>query len=118
MQEKNATFVEIGLRLEIERDRLRMKHADFAKAGGVATSTYSNYSSGDREPKISFLAALSEIGADIVFIVTGKRVAHQPMATYQAEEFSTIAEAFNAGDESGRRALLTVAELIKSKGDK
>lgn len=95
-----------------------MKHADFAKAGGVATSTYSNYSGGDREPKLSFLAALSDIGADIVFIVTGKRVAHQPMATHQAEEFSTIAEAFNEGGETGRKALLTVAELIKSKGDK
>lgn len=115
MQEKNATFVEIGLRLEIERDRLRMKHADFAKAGGIGTSTYSNYSSGEREPKASFLKAIEEIGADIVFIVTGKRVAQQPVAKYQADEFSTIVEAFNEGGESGRRALLAVAAVIKTK---
>ena len=114
MQEKNATFVEIGLRLEIERGRLRMKHADFAKAGGVATSTYSNYSSGDREPKLSFLAAIAEIGADIVFVVTGTR-AMQSGELYQLDKFDTIVNAFNEGDEVGKKALLAVAELIKSK---
>jgi len=115
MQEKINTFVEIGLRLEIERDRLRMKHADFAKAGGVATSTYSNYSSGEREPKLSFLSAITDIGADVVFIVTGKRVAQPPMAHYGKSDLDTIVEAFNAGDADGRRALVAVAELIKSR---
>lgn len=95
-----------------------MKHADFAKAGGVGTSTYSNYSSGEREPKVSFLNAISGIGADIVFIVTGKRVVNvvnQPLAKYQADDFSTIVEAFNEGGESGRKALLAVAEVINEK---
>jgi transcriptional regulator with XRE-family HTH domain len=115
MQDKNHTFVEIGNRLEIERDRLRMKHADFAKAGGVATSTYSNYSSGEREPKISFLSSINEVGADIVFIVTGKRVARQTEAVYQTDEFYTIVEAFNSTDEKGRQALMSLAEFINSR---
>ncbi len=92
-----------------------MKHADFAKAGGIGTSTYSNYSSGEREPKASFLKAIEEIGADILFIVTGKRVAQQPVAKYQVDEFSTIVEAFNEGGEFGRKALLAVAAVIKTK---
>lgn len=86
MQDKNNTNVEIGRRLEFERSRLRMKHDEFAKAGGVATSTYSNYSSGEREPKTSFLTAIHEIGADVLYILTGQRTpnAEQTLAPDEA----------------------------------
>lgn len=91
-----------------------MKHADFAKAGGVGTSTYSNYSSGEREPKASFLRAIHEAGADVIYILTGQRM---PLGVCQERASYTPAE---RAAENIRDMKLSAddAALIKAMADR
>lgn len=60
-------------RITIERKRLHMSQAAFAQAAGVSLSTQKRYEKGERGADSEYLAALSKIGVDIAFILTGLR---------------------------------------------
>lgn len=64
---------EISARLFGERKRLGLNQTQMAEAGGVVLSAYHNYEKGKRVPDAEFLARISLIGADALFIVTGRR---------------------------------------------
>ena len=50
----------IGIRLELTRLALGLGAGDFANRAGIAKSTYSNYASGEREPKLDLALKLCE----------------------------------------------------------
>ncbi|MBN3562669.1 helix-turn-helix domain-containing protein [Aliamphritea spongicola] len=64
----------IGARLKEERRRLKMSQAVFAGFGGVARNAQSNYEKGSRLPDAGYLAAVAAEGADVQYILTGKRM--------------------------------------------
>ncbi len=64
----------LGNRLREERQRLNMVQMKFAELGGVGKQSQINYESGKRVPDAAYLAAISEHGADIAYIVTGQVV--------------------------------------------
>ena len=64
----------IGARLKEERRRLKMSQAVFAGFGGVARNAQSNYEKGSRLPDAGYLAAVAVEGADVQYILTGKRM--------------------------------------------
>lgn len=64
--------VQIAERLLNERKRLGLNQGEMAAKGGVAIRTYANYESGDRTPDAECLANLSQAGADVLYIVTGR----------------------------------------------
>lgn len=66
-------MLKIGERLKEERVRLGFNQADFAQAGGVAKTSQFNYEKGERSPDALYLARVAEIGADILYIVSGQR---------------------------------------------
>lgn len=66
--------MQIGIRLRKERELLGLTQSELAKACGVAFRTYCDYEAGKTEPKGSFFSNLHELGADILFILTGKRI--------------------------------------------
>jgi transcriptional regulator with XRE-family HTH domain len=63
-----STFSE---RLRQERKRLGLSQTDFAKALGVHLNTQSRYEKGHTEPDTAYLEALSQVGVDAVYVLTG-----------------------------------------------
>ena len=68
------TLEAIGSRIEEEKLRLNLKNTDICVELDIHPNTYRNYESGRRDMPSSFLAQLSTIGFDIMFVLTGKRL--------------------------------------------
>ena len=66
-------MVNIGDRLKEERERLRMTQESFSVAGGAGKRAYIRYEQGERLPDAGFLAAISASGADVLYVLTGRR---------------------------------------------
>lgn len=69
----------IGDRIKSERERLNITQSDMGKAANVTKRSQINYEQGVRVPDANYLAAISELGADISYIVTGKQSAKPHM---------------------------------------
>lgn len=69
-----------GKRLKEERERLGFNQTDFAAIGGVGRKSQFNYEDDERKADTSYLAAIAEVGADVRYIVTGKREGPAPEA--------------------------------------
>lgn len=69
-----VVLLKIGDRLKEERLRLGFNQADFAAVGGVAKTSQFNYEKGDRSPDAVYLAKVLQAGADVLYIVSGRRV--------------------------------------------
>ncbi|MGV3581889.1 MAG: helix-turn-helix domain-containing protein [Methylophilus sp.] len=63
----------IGERLRIERERLKLNQTQFGEAGGVKKNAQIKYEKGERSPDASYLELLSSIGVDVLFVITGQR---------------------------------------------
>jgi transcriptional regulator with XRE-family HTH domain len=68
----------IGQRLKEERDRIGMNQTTFAALGGVLKGAQIAYESGKSSPTAAHLAAAAEHGLDVLYVVTGQRVANAP----------------------------------------
>lgn len=60
-------------RLREERNRLGLNQSDFAELGGVKLNAQVNYENGSRKPDSGYLAAISNAGVDILYVLTGTR---------------------------------------------
>ncbi|MFN6433594.1 hypothetical protein, partial [Eubacterium callanderi] len=58
-------------RLRSERERLRLSQRAFGQLGGVEANAEGKYESGKRMPKADYLAAITNHGVDILFVLTG-----------------------------------------------
>lgn len=65
--------MEIGERLKEERTRLGLSQTELAELGCVQRNTLFNYEKGVRSPDADFLARIAGRGADVLYIVTGRR---------------------------------------------
>jgi transcriptional regulator with XRE-family HTH domain len=63
---------DIGSRLRQERKRLGLSQREIGQLGGVAANAQGKYESGERVPKADYLAALANIGVDVLYILTGQ----------------------------------------------
>lgn len=64
----------IGERLREEREALNLNQEAFAQLAKTSRQTQSNYEKGSRSPDADYLYAISLAGADVQYIITGKRV--------------------------------------------
>jgi len=70
-QEDGINLDTIGERLKSERIRLGYSQTNFANIGGVKKNAQVNYENNSRHPDAEYFAAISKIGADINYIITG-----------------------------------------------
>ncbi|MRA45287.1 XRE family transcriptional regulator [Acinetobacter pittii] len=63
----------IGARLREERERLGYTQPVFAELAGTTKKSQIDYEKDLTQPKAGYLAAIAEVGADISYIVTGKK---------------------------------------------
>ena len=60
-------------RLREERERMGFSQQGIADVLGVTKQTQFQYEKGNNSPKADYLAKLSQIGADVQYILTGER---------------------------------------------
>lgn len=65
----------IGFRLKEERERLGFTQPEFGGVGGVQKLAQIKYEKGERFPGADYLAAISKLGTDVQYIITGHRSA-------------------------------------------
>ncbi|WP_310609211.1 helix-turn-helix transcriptional regulator [Limnohabitans sp.] len=63
----------INKRLRNERERLGHSQEAFGALGGVRKQAQHMYESGTRRPDSDYLERLADAGADVLYILTGKR---------------------------------------------
>lgn len=80
----------IGARLSGERHRLGLTQEQFAKIGGVQRRAQAHYEAGKRTPDANYLAAISEGGVDVVYLLTGRREQPPISSDWLASVFKAI----------------------------
>jgi len=97
----------IGARLKSERTRLGFNQEDFGAIGGVQRRAQLFYEQDERHPDASYLFAVSKIGVDVQYVITGI----VSDATLSDDETALVA-VFRSLDAKGKARLLGVAEGI------
>ena len=96
VNQKAGSVNSIGDRLRAERVRLDLSQPAFAELGGIQKNAQVNYESGKRSPDATYLAAVSAAGADVLYILTGRR---EP-GFAQLSAVRAFAETFAAADRT------------------
>lgn len=100
--------VSIGDRLKEERTRLGMTQPVMGQVGGVTKKSQMLYEASERSPDAKYLAALSAVGVDVLYVLTGSRSNTQSTAHLTPEE-QTLLNAYRDGDQEKRRFVLAAA---------
>lgn len=64
--------MDFGKRLKEIREHLGYTQAEFAKACGIGKTAQYMYEKGDREPPVSYMLAVQELGGDVLYLLTGE----------------------------------------------
>lgn len=86
-----------GVRLREERERLQLDQETFAGHGGVRRFAQSNYENGKRLPDAGYLAGIAEIGADVLYIVTGRRAISLEQLASEVQQMADAWETLERG---------------------
>jgi len=101
----------IGTRLREERERLGLSQEALGVIGGVRKLAQFNYEKGDRQPDAAYLAAVAAAGADVLYILTGRRSQPVlPTADLSPRQRALLAN-HEAADEAGKRIIEGAAGL-------
>ena len=94
----------ISDRLREQRDALGLSQQALADKCNISARSQRNYESGERLPDAAYLAALTVIGADVLYILTGQR--SQPVAPTAglSKEEIALLDNYKHADELGRAA--------------
>jgi transcriptional regulator with XRE-family HTH domain len=65
--------MDIFFRLREERERMGLSQEALGALGGVQKRAQINYEKGERQPDSAYLAAIAAAGADVLYILTGRR---------------------------------------------
>lgn len=65
---------QISKRLALERERLGLEQADIKDKLNIALATISRYENAKRLPDLGIAKELSELGYDMTYVITGKRL--------------------------------------------
>ncbi len=102
-----------GDRLIEERQRLRLTQKSLADSCGVTARSQVNYEKGDRQPDAVYLAALAAVGGDVLYVLTGERLAGTPALT---PEESALLDNFRHSPPAARKAIKATSDLLAQHG--
>ena len=128
MSENLLTRAEVGARLKAERQRLGLNQAAFAGLATVSRRTQASYEAGDGAPSADYLAAMADVGVDVLYVVTGRswvdKVALEaedawPLAAVDslASEERELLTSFRRMHPSDRMALRQIASSLARRID-
>ncbi|EMK7712523.1 helix-turn-helix transcriptional regulator [Yersinia enterocolitica] len=102
----------MGARLREERIRLGKTQAEFAEATGVHKNSQGNYENDIKSPDSKYLAALADMGVDILYVVTGMQTP-KPLVSIDEQK---LVENYRAMDEAAKLNIQAVGDsFAKSK---
>ena len=105
----------IGIRLKEERERLGYTQPAFAEAAGAKKRTLIDWEKGVSSPTAVQLSALSEIGMDVMYVITGQRSFPAQSALSRRE--AALVDNFEHLSEEDKRAIeRTASALAQSSG--
>ena len=110
----------IHIRLKEERERLGLTQAEMARAGNASKASQSSWESGIAFPNARYLELIASTGADVGYILTGRRtgmVQEQAQGYATGSQERTILDLWHALDEEGRRFLQDAARKLKRLRD-
>ncbi|MBC2676868.1 helix-turn-helix domain-containing protein [Pseudomonas baltica] len=100
----------IGPRLREERERLELTQREFGQVGGVEPNAQGKYENGERSPRADYLAAVSTIGVDVLYVVLGRRTPLAEQALSGREE--NVLETYRTLPTSGQAVLSNLASSL------
>lgn len=100
----------IGPRLREERERLGMTQRVFGDIGGVEPNAQGKYESGERTPRVDYLAAVAAKGFDALYVLNGVRTP-VPLHGLSAQE-SDILNALRRLAEADKAAIVHLLERL------
>ncbi len=105
----------IGERLKKERERLGLTIPEFAEAAGAKKNTVIDWQKDVSSPPALKLAALAEIGVDVMYVLVGQRkTSEQPELSPRK---AALVDNFEHLSEEDKRALeRTASALAQSSG--
>jgi transcriptional regulator with XRE-family HTH domain len=68
----------VGKRLKDERTRLQLTLDEMGARGGVKKNAQIKYEADERSPDAGYLVGISEAGADVLYVLTGRRRIDMP----------------------------------------
>lgn len=95
----------IGERLKAERTRLGFNQTEFAAVGGVQRRAQLFYEQDERRPDAGYLQAVSRLGVDVQFVVTGT-----PSMQALTPEETQLLDGFRKLDIKNKARVLGVIE--------
>ena len=95
-------------RLKTEREALGMSQQALAERLGIALRSQQNYEAGSRVPDATYLTHLGELGADVLFLVSGVRTP-KPLLLDAAEQ--ALVESYRRCNHESRISLIQTAAL-------
>lgn len=107
VREKN--YSDIGARLREERDRLELSQDAVAEHVGTSRRTQLAWEKGDQFPNAEVLRRASELGIDVLYVVTGQR--STPIESALTREARELLANFDAADAQGRAVIVSTANF-------
>lgn len=98
-----------GERLRAERERLGLGQQELAAKCDVTMRSQRNYEKGERQPDAAYLAALTALGGDVLYVLTGHG-SKLPMSATLPPDEQLLLDAYRGLTAAARKALL--AELL------
>ncbi|MEH8022929.1 helix-turn-helix domain-containing protein [Gallibacterium anatis] len=95
--------------LKSERERLGLTQEEIASKCGVSKRTYIYYEQGERVPNTDFLAALTQIGGDVMYVLSGIRG-----ATQLSSLENMVLKLFNSLDERRKLEVIGILNDLKN----
>ncbi|MBT9428447.1 helix-turn-helix domain-containing protein [Candidatus Symbiopectobacterium endolongispinus] len=107
----------IGLRIKEERERLSLTQQGMADAIGVAKRTFIDWEKDRTSPTAVQLSALSALGVDVLYVVTGFHNTSAPALRPElTRRKSTLLDNYDHLSESDKAALERTAFALAEQG--
>lgn len=104
-------YVQIGERLREERLRIGVSQVDFAMYCGASRNALLQWERGETAPNAGVLATMTNLGVDVLYVVTGQRQGESE-STLAPEEKALLSAWRNSSDK-GRALLGAAAEVLR-----
>lgn len=95
------------VRLKEEREKLGLTQQAFGEALGTTKKSQYGYEKGTGYPKADYLIAASDLGVDVLYVLTGKRTANNP------EDFERLLNTYNSLSSTGKLTVEKIVSAIK-----
>ncbi|MDR6711745.1 transcriptional regulator with XRE-family HTH domain [Pseudomonas hunanensis] len=102
-----------GARLREERERLGLTQRVFGDIGGVEPNAQGKYESGERTPRVDYLAAVAAKGVDALYVISGQRTP-APLDSLTCDE-DRLLGAFRALPANDQAALWHLVGRLRSE---